>query len=169
MKRWIIILIAALAVVAALLWWRGSSSGKRQVTPYRMGVADRGTVQTVVSATGTASAVTTVSVGSQVSGTITHIYVDFNSPVKQGQVIARIDPTFLQAAVSEAEAALEKTRASLSQAQRDSVRVRDLFSQNLAAQADYDNALTGVEVARAGMQQAQAQLSRRPAQASRRA
>lgn len=160
MKRWIIILIAALAVVAALLWWRGSSSGKRQVTPYRMGVADRGTVQTVVSATGTASAVTTVSVGSQVSGTITHIYVDFNSPVKQGQVIARIDPTFLQAAVSEAEAALEKTRASLSQAQRDSVRVRDLFSQNLAAQADYDNALTGVEVARAGMQQAQAQLSR---------
>jgi len=160
MKRWIIILIAALAVVAAVVWWRGSSAGKRQVTPYRMGVADRGTVQTVVSATGTASAVTTVSVGSQVSGTILHIYVDFNSPVKQGQVIARIDPTFLQAAVSEAEAALEKTRASLSQAQRDSARVRDLFSQNLAAQADYDNALTAVELARAGMQQAQAQLSR---------
>ncbi|MCX6600509.1 MAG: efflux RND transporter periplasmic adaptor subunit [bacterium] len=160
MKRWIFILIAALAVVAAVVWWLGSSSQKRQATPYRMGVADRGTVQTVVSATGTASAVTTVSVGSQVSGTILHIYVDFNSPVKQGQVIARIDPTFLQAAVSEAEASLEKARASLSQAQRDSTRVRDLFAQNLAAQADYDNALTSVELARAGMQQAQAQLSR---------
>jgi HlyD family secretion protein len=160
MKRWIIILIAALAVVAAVVWWLGSSSQKRQATPYRMGVADRGTVQTVVSATGTASAVTTISVGSQVSGTISHIYVDFNSPVKQGQVIARIDPTFLQAAVSEAEASLEKARASLSQAQRDSTRVRDLFSQKLAAQADYDNALTAVELARAGMQQAQAQLSR---------
>jgi HlyD family secretion protein len=160
MKRWIIILIAALVVVAAVVWWLGSSSGKRQVTPYRLGAADRGTVQTVVSATGTASAVTTVSVGSQVSGTITHIYVDFNSPVKQGQVIARIDPTFLQAAVSEAEAALEKARASLSQAQRDSARVRDLFTQKLAAQADYDNALTTVELARASLQQAQAQLSR---------
>jgi HlyD family secretion protein len=160
MKRWIFILIAALAVVAAVVWWLGSSSQKRQATPYRTGVADRGTVQTVVSATGTASAVTTVSVGSQVSGTILHIYVDFNSPVKQGQVIARIDPTFLQAAVSEAEASLEKARASLSQAQRDSTRVRDLFAQNLAAQADYDNALTAVELARAGMQQVRAQLSR---------
>jgi len=160
MKRWIFILIAALAVIAAVVWWLGSSSQKRQATPYRTGVADRGTVQTVVSATGTASAVTTVSVGSQVSGTILHIYVDFNSPVKQGQVIARIDPTFLQAAVSEAEASLEKARASLSQAQRDSTRVRDLFAQNLAAQADYDNALTAVELARAGMQQVRAQLSR---------
>jgi len=160
MKRWVFILIAALAVVAAVVWWLGSSSQKRQATPYRTGVADRGTVQTVVSATGTASAVTTVSVGSQVSGTILHIYVDFNSPVKQGQVIARIDPTFLQAAVSEAEASLEKARASLSQAQRDSTRVRDLFAQNLAAQADYDNALTAVELARAGMQQVRAQLSR---------
>lgn len=160
MKRWIFILIAALIVVAAVIWWVGSSSGKKQATPYRTGVADRGTVQTVVSATGTASAVTTVSVGSQVSGTILNIYVDFNSPVKQGQVIARIDPKFLETSVTEAQAALERARATLSQAQRDSARVRGLFSQNLSAQVDYDNALTAAEQARAGVQQAQAQLWR---------
>jgi HlyD family secretion protein len=160
MKRWIFILIAALAVVAAVVWWRVASSEKRQATPYRTGVADRGTVQTVVSATGTASAVTTVSVGSQVSGTISNIYVDFNSPVKQGQVVARLDPTFLQSSVTEAEANLEKAVATLRQAQRDSARVRDLFTQNLAAQADYDNALTAADLARAGVQQVQAQLSR---------
>jgi len=159
MKRWIFIFIAITLAVVVVVWWRSSTSRNGQSAQYRMGVADRGTVQTVVSATGTAAAVTTVSVGSQVSGTITDLYVDFNSPVKQGQIVARLDPTFLQSAVTQAQANLEKANATLRQAQRDSARTSDLFSKSLAAQADFDNAITSVELGRAGVEQAQAQLS----------
>jgi HlyD family secretion protein len=159
MKRWLIVVIILIVLGGGFLLLKGTGSGA-QAENYRFGVVDRGTVQTVVTATGTASAVTTVLVGSQVSGTIQEIYVDFNSPVRKGQIIARLDPKFLQTSVTEAQAALEKAQATLSQAQRDSVRVAGLFAQNLTAQADLDNALTAVEQARAGMQQAQAQLWR---------
>jgi HlyD family secretion protein len=160
MKRWIFIISAVLLAAVAVVWWRGSAAKSKQTAVYRLGVVDRGTVKTVVSATGTASAVTTVSVGSQVSGTIIEILVDFNSPVKKGQIVARIDPKFLEAAVTEAQATIEKARATLSQARRDSTRIADLFAQKMAAQADNDNALTAVEQALAGVQQAQAQLWR---------
>jgi HlyD family secretion protein len=159
MKRWLIVIIIVIVVVGGFLLLKRSGQGK-QTSSYRIGAVSRGTVQTVVSATGTASAVTTVQVGSQVSGTIQEIYVDFNSPVKKGQTVARLDPKFLQTSVTEAQAALEKAWAALSQAQRDSVRVAGLFAQNLAAQADMDNALTAAEQARAGVQQAEAQLWR---------
>jgi HlyD family secretion protein len=159
MKRWVYILLIAVVVVGAVVWWRMSAAEKKSATPYRMGAVSQGTVQTVVSATGTASAVTTVSVGSQVSGTITDLYADFNSPVKKDQVVARLDPTFLQSAVTQAQANLQKAVATLRQAERDSARTADLFSKNLAAQVDNDNAITTVELARAGVDQAQAQLS----------
>jgi len=159
MKRWLILIIVLVVLGGGFLLLKGSGQGA-QAENYRFGAVDRGTVQTVVTATGTASAVTTVSVGSQVSGTVSNLYVDFNSPVKQGQIVARLDPTFLQSSVTEAQANLEKAIASFRQAQRDSARICDLFSKNLAAQADHDNALTAVELAQAGVQQAQAQLSR---------
>lgn len=160
MKRWIILLIVIVLAAGAAFWWFGASSKQAKTTPFRTGIVDRGTVKTVVSATGTASAVTTVSVGSQVSGTLLQVLVDFNSPVKKGQVIARIDPTFLATSVKEAEASLEKAKATLAQAIRDSVRVTSLFAKDLGSQVDFDNAVTAVEQARAGVSQAEAQLSR---------
>jgi len=148
-------------VLAALVLWTLGGCGKSPAkSAYRWGVAERGTIQTVVTATGTANAVTMVEVGSQVSATIKEILVDFNSPVKKGQVIARLDPTFLQAAVSENEAALAKAEATLAQANRDRARITDLFEKSLAAQADYDNAQTAVDVAKASVQQAKASLER---------
>jgi HlyD family secretion protein len=159
MKRWLIVIISVVVLGGGYLLLRGSGSNA-QAEDYRVGVVDRGTVETVVTATGTASAVTTVQVGSQVSGTIQNIYADFNSPVHKGQVIARLDPKFLQTSVTEAQAGLVKAQAALSQAERDSVRVAGLFAQKLAAQADMDNALTSVEQARAGVEEAEAQLWR---------
>ncbi|RPH92058.1 biotin/lipoyl-binding protein, partial [candidate division KSB1 bacterium] len=143
MKRWLYLIIAVVVLGGGLIIWKMVGSKEKGQTPFRMGIADRGTVKTVVTATGTLSAVTTVDVGSQVSGTIKDLYVDFNSQVRKGQVVARLDPTFLQAAVNEAEANLQRANASLVQAERDLARVRDLFEKNLAAQSDYDNALTG--------------------------
>ncbi|MFH1010045.1 MAG: efflux RND transporter periplasmic adaptor subunit, partial [bacterium] len=152
-------IIILVVLGGGFLLLKGSGQGK-QTEVYRFGAVDRGTVQTVVTATGTASAVTTVQVGSQVSGTIREIHVDFNSPVCKGQIVARLDPTFLQAAVAEAEANLERAKASLSQAERDLERVKDLFAKNLAAQADFDNALTAVDLAKAGVAQVEAQRER---------
>lgn len=148
------------AACALALWTLGGCGKSPAKSAYRWGVADRGTIQTVVTATGTANAVTMVEVGSQVSAIIKEILVDFNSPVKKGQVIARLDPTFLQAAVSENEAALAKAEATLTQATRDRERIQNLFEQSLAAQVDYDNALTAVDVAKASVQQARASLER---------
>jgi HlyD family secretion protein len=160
MKRWLILGIVVVLLGGGFLLLKGSISPGKQAEMYRLGVVDRGTVQLVVSATGTASAVTTVQVGSQVSGTIREIYVDFNSPVRKGQIIARLDPTFLEAAVAEAEANLERAEASHQQAERDLVRAKDLFDKNLAAQVDHDNALTAVDLATASVRQADAQLKR---------
>ncbi|MDD5087288.1 MAG: efflux RND transporter periplasmic adaptor subunit [bacterium] len=147
-------------MAALSVWILGGCGKSPEKSPYRWGVADRGDVETIVTATGTADAVTMVEVGSQVSAIIKEIFVDFNSPVKKGQVIARLDPTFLQAAVSENEAALAKAEATLAQANRDLERITDLFGKSLAAQVDYDNALTAVDVAKASVQQARAALER---------
>lgn len=160
MNRWVIIIVALVVVIGGIWFWRASAAHAKAATPYRMGVVDRGTVETQVTATGTVSAVTTVQVGSQVSGTITNLYVDFNSAVNKGQVIARLDPTFLQAAVNEADANLQRAQASLTQAERDLTRTEDLFNKKLASQADYDNARTAKDVAKANLAQSQAQLDR---------
>ena len=159
MKRTFKILIPVLLIVAGLSGWliTRKSNG---VAPYRLSVVDRGTVQVVVTATGTASAVTTVTVGSQVSGTLKEIYVDFNSPVKKGDLLAKLDPTFLQAAVSEAEANLEKARATENQAKRDLTRVTELSAKNLVAQVELDNATTALETAKASVRQTEAALER---------
>jgi HlyD family secretion protein len=160
MKKWWLWLIIVLVVVGGIWFWRKDSGAAKGAGQYRMGLVDKGQIQTVVTATGTVSAVTTVQVGSQVSGVLRQILVDFNSPVKKGQVVARIDPTFLQAAVNEAEANLSRAKATLDQAQRDLVRTKDLYDKKLAAQSDYDSAVTAVALAQAGVAQTQAQLDR---------
>lgn len=159
MKKRLTYVIPILMVIGGLIWWFAAKPGQA-AAPFRMGVVDRGTIKLAVTATGTASAVTTVAVGSQVSGTIREIYVDFNSPVKKGQVLARLDPTFLQATVSENEANLEKANAALNQAQRDLDRTTDLAAKNLVAQVELDNAQTALESARASVRQAEAALQR---------
>jgi len=160
MKRWIIISVAVIVVIGGVWIWRATAAREAQATPFRLAVVDRGAVQTQVTATGTVSAVTTVQVGSQVSGIIKNLYVDFNSSVKKGQIIARLDPTSLQSSVDEAQANLDRAKASLAQAQRDLVRTKDLFEKNLAAQSDYDSAQTAVDLAKANVEQSQAQFDR---------
>jgi HlyD family secretion protein len=159
MKRTLTILIPVLLIVGSVFWWKSAHSAKASA-PYRLGVVDRGQVQMAVTATGTASAVTTVTVGSQVSGTIKEILVDFNSQVHKGQVLARLDPTFLQASVSEADANLEKAQASENQAERDYARAQELAAKNLVAQVELDNALTSLETAKASVRQAESALKR---------
>ena len=134
---------------------------------------DRGRIVSRVTATGTLSALVTVQVGTQVSGTVQKLFADFNSPVKQGQLIAKIDPQLFEAALEQAKANHEAAAGNLLKAEaqeRDAGRQFDrqkaLLDRKLIAQADYDTAQANLEVARGStaaargaMAQAKAALS----------
>jgi HlyD family secretion protein len=112
-RHWLIagVVIAAIALFAAFQF---KGNDKPQ---YFTSKVDRGDIRQVVEATGTINAVITVQVGSQVSGTISRLFVDFNSRVKKGQVIAQIDPQLFQGAVLQAKADLANAKANLVSAQ----------------------------------------------------
>ncbi|MEK6571540.1 MAG: efflux RND transporter periplasmic adaptor subunit, partial [Bacteroidota bacterium] len=136
------------------------TSSKSTETSYRTAKLERGDISVTVTATGTLSAVTTVQVGTQVSGTIAKLFADYNSVVKKGQVVAIIDTTFLQTQVDDAEASLERAVAQVNQTQRDFGRTQDLLRKSLVSQADYDVAKTNYESAAAQRKSAQAALNR---------
>jgi len=136
-KKRIALMVAAVAVagVAVFYFWGGSASA----APYMTSKVERGNLRNSVTATGTLQAVTTVQVGSQVSGTISALYADFNSTVKKGQVIAQLDPSVTKAQV-------EQARANLLQAQ----------AQVQQARASVSQTHSGVAVSRAGISDARA-------------
>ena len=124
-SRIILIIVLSVAVIGTGGFFYFSSGSSAEVM-YRFEKVTRGDLQVVVTATGTLSADTTVEVGTQVSGTISKLYVDWNSKVKKGQVIALIDPTFLASAVQDAEASLEKAKAQTDDSKRTYLREKDL-------------------------------------------
>lgn len=109
-KRFVTSVVGVVAVTASLAaYYR--SSGSEGAPGYVMSAARRGDVVDTVEATGTLQAVTTVQVGSQVSGTIQSLHADFNSQVRKGDVIARLDPSLLQAQVDQASATVVRLEA----------------------------------------------------------
>lgn len=153
--------VLVLAVAAFFLFRNNGNEPK-----YKTEKIARGDIVTTVTATGTVNAVTTVLVGTQVSGTIEKIYVDFNSPVKKGQLIAQIDPALLEEQVAQAKANLlaakanlEKSEATLVDAKRTMERNRELFTKNLIARSDLDTAETNSETAKAQVSASRAQVA----------
>ncbi|HBH60749.1 MAG TPA: efflux RND transporter periplasmic adaptor subunit [Nitrospiraceae bacterium] len=156
------VLIAALLGIAVFF----SFGNKENEIKYRTEKAARGDIISTVTATGTVNAVTTVLVGTQVSGTIKNIYADFNSPVKKGQAIALIDPATFEAQVAQARANLlsakaneDKSEAALADAKRTMDRNRELLSKNLIARSDLDTAETNYETAKAQVGVSKAQVA----------
>ncbi len=169
--------LAVLAIGAGLYgWWgaRGNAPG------FRLAKVERGSIVSTVSATGTVNPVVSVQVGSQVSGQIKEIYVDFNSPVKKGQVIARIDPDTFALRVNQAMADLESARATvltqranvvalqaevsrarvtLADAEREFGRNKALHEKNFVSGAALDKARYLYEAAREQLKTAQAQVA----------
>lgn len=155
------IIVIGLGVAAYLLF-----KDKGNEPKFRTDKIVRGGIVTTVTATGTVNPVTTVLVGTQVSGTIKYIYVDFNSRVKKSQLIAQIDPSTLEAQVDQAKANLlaakanlEKAEATLVDAKRTRDRNKELFSKNLIARSDLDTAETNYETNAAQVGAAKAQVS----------
>ena len=156
-KVFIYILVFVLVLVGLwFIFWRKSSAKMKWTTAK----VETGDVNVNVTATGTLSAVTTVQVGTQVSGIIDKINVDFNSKVKKGQIIAEIDKTPLIAALQDANASLAKAHSTVTQTQRDYERMKKLLSLKAIAQSDYDVSLSNWEVAVAVEKSALAQLNR---------
>lgn len=111
-RHWLIVILVTLAVaVIAAFQLKGNDNPQ-----YFTAKVDRGDISQVVEATGTINAVTTVQVGSQVSGTVSRLYVDFNSRVRKGQVIAQIDPALFEGSLLQAKADLANARASVATA-----------------------------------------------------
>jgi HlyD family secretion protein len=145
-----ILLAASLAACSG----RGKKDEKYKTEP-----VSRGAVTMTVTATGTLSAVTTVQVGSQVSGVIARLYADFNSHVKKGQLLAELDPTPFQAQVEQRQADVSKSKIEAANAKITYERQRRLVASGLAAQADLDAARAQYEAAVAQTQQSDAALS----------
>src|SRR5579871_5275068 len=122
----VLLLVAGLGILTAF-----ELRGKGPVQYYTAKV-EGGEIKQVVEATGTINAVITVQVGSQVSGTISKLYVDFNSHVKKGQLIAQIDPPLFEGALSQARADLENARANLAVAVANTAKARAAAVQTKA-------------------------------------
>ena len=112
---------ASIAILLAL-----AACGRKQAPTYRTDAVTRGPVSEIVNATGDVSAIITVNVGSQVSGIIDKLLVDFNSTVKKGQLLATLDPRLFQAQLEKADATLASAKANVDKAQAayaDSARI----------------------------------------------
>jgi HlyD family secretion protein len=167
MKRLVVGIVAvALVAAGAFFGWRYHVA--HAVVPPRFTTValTRRNIVGKVTATGTLAATVTVTVGTQVSGRIDKLFVDFNSPVKKGQLVAKIDPLLFQAAVQQsqanflqAQAAVEQAKANQAQADRQYARELALLKSNLAAQQDVDTAQTASAVAKAGVDSAAASLA----------
>jgi HlyD family secretion protein len=146
--------LAILVVAAVVGFWgvRRYDSGAAGLPPLNTVSVDRGTIAQRVVAHGTLEPVQQVEVGSQISGIIQRIHVDFNSPVRRGQVIAQIDPSTYAAAVSSAEAELDAATTNLELARKHWQRTEQLDARELVARSE-------VEHASAALRQAEAQVN----------
>jgi len=169
---------AALAAAVGGYVWLTAEPGGR-APQYRLAKVERGPISAIVAASGTLNAVTTVQVGSQVSGQIKEIYADFNSPVKQNQIIARIDPATFELRVNQAradvdaaesavavarsglaaqQAELARVRVTLAEAQRDYERKTSLVEKSFISGAELDKARSLLEAMREQLNAVQAQI-----------
>ncbi len=155
---WITIIIVVIIAAGVAFFFFGKT--KKAVIEWRTSKIEKGTIQVTVRASGTLSADTTVQVGTQVSGIINKINVDFNSVVRKGQVIAVLDTTFLAQAVDDARASLKRSEIQVNQSKRDYDRTKVLFDQKVLAQSDYDLSLSTYETAVTNASSAMAALNR---------
>jgi len=160
MRKVLIGVVLAVALAGAAYLYLKKENG---ATIYRTAKVERGEIVDTITATGNINAVTTVSVGSQISGTIKTLFVDYNSRVRKGEVIAQIDPQLLDASVTQAlgnfenaKASLEKAKVAVKDTERTYRRNRELLPDGFVAQSDVDAAQTAYDQAVAGQKSAEA-------------
>jgi HlyD family secretion protein len=158
MKRFLpwLILIGTLLLIAFVVRHLRDNGA----ATYQTATVTRGPITQAVTATGTLNPVVNVQVGSQVSGNISKLFVDFNSQVKAGQVVAQIDPALFQATVTQAEGDLANAQSALELARINAKRTQDLFARKTSAQADVDQAVATLHQAEANVKIKQGALDK---------
>lgn len=155
--KWFVILLVLACIGAGVWYWRQPGN---DMPDYRTATVERGGIVQVVTATGQLNPVVNVQVGSQISGIITNLSVDYNSSVKQGQVIAQLDPGTYSAVVHQGEGDLANAEAALELAELNAKRSTDLLAANLIPAADNDKAQADLHQAQAQVKIKQAALER---------
>lgn len=173
------LVVAVLAAAAGGYAWLRIENGGGEHPQYRLARAERGPLTAAVAASGTLNAVTTVQVGSQISGQVKEIFADFNTAVKAGQVIARIDPETYELRVTQARADLDaaqsavavarsglaaqmaelgRVKVTLADAQRDYERKKTLVEKGFISPSELDKARTLLEATREQLKAVEAQM-----------
>jgi HlyD family secretion protein len=155
--KWLMILLVLGGIAGAAIWY--FVADHVSASQYQTGVVTRGDLIQSVTASGQLNPVVNVQVGSQISGRINKILVDYNSEVKSNQVIAQIDPASYQAAVLRAEADVANAKANLTLSEVQAHRSEALFTNNLVSASDHDTALAQAQQAAAQLQSAEAALT----------
>ncbi len=165
MKKKIIISVLIVAAAAVTLYFTVLRTGDAAEIGYNKEALKTGSIEALVDTTGTLNAVTMVDVGAQVSGKIINIYVDFNSKVKAGQIIARIDPEQFQTRIKQSEANYrsaqsrrDNSRINLENSKKKHERAKNLFEKDLISIEDMDTAETNYYGAVSDLQTAEATL-----------
>lgn len=152
--------ISVTAVVVAAIGGVVACGPKPSLMQVETVKAEKGTISNEVTATGTIEAIKTVTVGTQVSGTIEAIYVDFNSVVKKGQLLAKIDETTLRAQVNQTAAQVASAKAEMVYQQANFDRVKALYDKQLVSKADFDQAQYNLSKADANYKMAESEHQR---------
>jgi HlyD family secretion protein len=172
MKKALPWMLSLLVLAAGSLgWWRWHLSHAAVGPTYKTAPVEKKRIVGKVTASGTLSALVTVQVGTQVSGRIQKLFADFNSQVKKGELVAKIDPQLFEAAVQQAQANYLQAKAGVATAQASATaadkvyaRTKALKDQNLAAQSDLDTAEASVATTHAAIDGANASLAQAAAQ-----
>ena len=135
-------------VIVALVIWMCSGGKKEETVEFETAKAERLDIHTTITATGTIEPVTSVTVGTQVSGIVSKLYVDYNSVVKKGQVIAELDKTNLMSELNRAKADLTSAESTLAYETANFKRYQTLFDKGLVSANDYESAKLSYEKAR---------------------
>jgi len=151
--------VGAIAIIAIIVWLL--SGGKKQETvSFETAKVERQRISTSITATGTIEPVTSVTVGTQVSGIVAHLYVDYNSIVKKGQIIAELDKTNLTSELNTARANLASAQSTLNYQQANFKRYQTLFDKGLVSADDYENAKLNYEKAHEAVKTSQQSVNK---------
>ena len=161
MKRKRLIIVGIIIIAVALLVFALKPFEKKKAaTSFETVKVEKGNISNTVKATGTIEALKSVNVGTQVSGILLHVYVDFNDNVKQGQILAKLDETPLLTSLDQSQSALNQAQAQLNYQEATYNRLKVLYDKKLISQSDYDQAVYNYENAKGSLSNAKSALAR---------
>ena len=158
-KQSILPLIVLLLLAGGYYFYKNSKQAQPEDL-YKFGTVTQGDVEQTVSANGTINPVTLVSVGTQVSGRVSKLYVDFNDKVEKGQVLLELDDALFAAQIAQSQGSVRNAEASVELAKANEARIRSLFEQEYVSRQELDQSVQALKSARAVLESARAQLQR---------